>query len=121
MLGLMQDFPLTIEAILRHGERMYGAKTIVTQQAQGSERITLAALAARARQVAGILDRLGVSPEGRVGSFGWNTANHVALYFGVPCTGDGDRASDLRLEQPDARHAVLCAIDGGAVGNIHIG
>jgi fatty-acyl-CoA synthase len=41
MLGLMQDFPLTIEAILRHRERMYGAKTIVTQQAQGSERITL--------------------------------------------------------------------------------
>jgi hypothetical protein len=27
MLGLMQDLPLTIEAILRHGERMYGAKT----------------------------------------------------------------------------------------------
>jgi fatty-acyl-CoA synthase len=60
MLGLMQDFPLTIEAILRHGECMYGTKTMVTQQAEGSERITLAA---RARQVAGILDRLGGEPE----------------------------------------------------------
>jgi hypothetical protein len=27
MLGLMQDLPLTIEAILPHGEHMYGAKT----------------------------------------------------------------------------------------------
>ena len=35
MLGLMQDFPLTIEAILRHGERLYGAKTVVTQRGRG--------------------------------------------------------------------------------------
>lgn len=55
------------------------------------------ALAARARQVAGILDRLGVSPEGRVGSLGRNTANHVALYFGVPCTGRVLHTMNIRL------------------------
>ena len=97
MLGMMQDFPLTIEAILRHGERLYGAKAMVTQQVADTERITLADVAARARQVAGILDRLGVSPDGRVGSFGWNTANHVALYFGVPCTGRVLHTMNIRL------------------------
>jgi fatty-acyl-CoA synthase len=98
MLGLMQDFPLTIEAILRHGERMFGAKSIATQRADGSsERITIADLATRARQVAGVLDRLGVSADGRVGSFGWNTANHAALYFGVPCTGRVLHTMNIRL------------------------
>ncbi|HET6210315.1 MAG TPA: hypothetical protein VFD94_08030, partial [Jatrophihabitans sp.] len=70
MLGLMQDYPLTIESILRHGERFYGARTVLTQRVADQERITFAELAIRARQVAGILDALGVSEGGRVGSFG---------------------------------------------------
>jgi fatty-acyl-CoA synthase len=97
MLGLMQDFPLTIEAILRHGERVYGTKSVVTQRVADTERITVAELGVRSRQVAGVLDTLGVSAEGRVGSFGWNTANHAALYFGVPCTGRVLHTMNIRL------------------------
>jgi fatty-acyl-CoA synthase len=97
MQGLMQDYPLTIEAILRHGERLFGGKRLVTQRAGDRERITMADLGARARQVAGVLDRLGVSADGRVGSFGWNTANHVALYFGVPCSGRVLHTMNIRL------------------------
>ena len=98
MLGLMQDFPLTIEYILRRGERMYGSnRTITTQLAQDQERISFAQLAARSRQVADILDRLGISADGRVGSFGWNSANHAALYFGVPGTGRVLHTLNIRL------------------------
>jgi fatty-acyl-CoA synthase len=98
MLGLMQDFPLTIEYILRRSERMYGSsRTVTTQRVQGREQISFAELAARSRQVAGILDRLGISADGRVGSFGWNTANHVALYFGVPGTGRVLHTLNIRL------------------------
>jgi fatty-acyl-CoA synthase len=98
MLGLMQDFPLTIEYILRRSERLFGSsRTVTTQLAQGQERISFAGLAARSRQVAGILDRLGISADGRVGSFGWNTANHVALYFGVPGTGRVLHTLNIRL------------------------
>ena len=95
--GLMQDYPLTIEAILRHGERMFGGRRLVTQRIPDRERISFADLARRARQVAGVLDSLGVSPDGRVGSFGWNTANHVALYFGVPCSGRVLHTMNIRL------------------------
>jgi acyl-CoA synthetase (AMP-forming)/AMP-acid ligase II len=98
MLGLMQDFPLTIDYILRRSERLYGStRTVTTQLVQGQERISFAELAARARQVAGILDRLGISADGRVGSFGWNTANHAALYFGVPGTGRVLHTLNIRL------------------------
>jgi fatty-acyl-CoA synthase len=97
MLGLMQDVPLTIEYILRRGERMFGNRSITTQLVQGQERITFTDLGARARQVAGILDRLGISADGRVGSFGWNSANHAALYFGVPGTGRVLHTLNIRL------------------------
>ncbi len=97
MLALMQDYPLTIESILRHGERMFGARTVVTQQVGSQERITFAEVGTRARQVAGVLDSLGVTADGRVGSFGWNTANHLALYFGVPCTGRVLHTLNIRL------------------------
>jgi len=97
MLGLMQDVPLTIDSILRRSERMYPTRRLVTQQVADRERITLADLATRSRQVAGILARLGVSAEGRVGSFGWNTANHAALYFGVPGTGRVLHTLNIRL------------------------
>jgi fatty-acyl-CoA synthase len=97
MLGLMQDFPLTIDYILRRGERMYPHRSVTTQLVDGQERISFAELAARSRQVAGVLDRLGVSPDGRVGSFGWNTANHAALYFGVPGTGRVLHTLNIRL------------------------
>ncbi|MEO6702283.1 MAG: long-chain fatty acid--CoA ligase [Jatrophihabitantaceae bacterium] len=111
MLGLMQDYPLTIESILRHGERLYGTKTVLTQQADGQERITFAELATRARQVAGVLDSLGVSEGGRVGSFGWNTANHVALYFGVPCTGRVLHTLNIRLFADQLTYTVEHAED----------
>jgi acyl-CoA synthetase (AMP-forming)/AMP-acid ligase II len=38
-----------------------------------------------------------VSPKSRVGSFGWNTANHVALYFRAPCTGRVLHTMNIRL------------------------
>ncbi len=111
MLGLMQDVPLTIDSILRRSERMYPTRGIVTQQAAARERITLADLAVRSRQVAAVLDRLGVSAAGRVGSFGWNTANHAALYFGVPGTGRVLHTLNIRLFPEQLVYTVAHAED----------
>jgi fatty-acyl-CoA synthase len=111
MLGLMQDAPLTIESILRRGERYFADKTIATSTAAGLERITFADLAVRTRQAAGILDTLGVSEGGRVGTFGWNTANHMAMYFGVPCTGRVLHTMNIRLFPEQLRYTVDHAED----------
>ena len=93
----MQSVPLTIGSILRRGERYFATKSITTTRADGTERITYADLAIRARQAAGILGTLGVSAGGRVGSYGWNTANHLALYFAVPGTGRVLHTLNIRL------------------------
>ncbi len=44
-----------------------------------------------------MLDDLGVSADGRVGTFGWNTARHLELYFGVPCSGRVVHTLNIRL------------------------
>ena len=87
MLGLMQDTPLTTNWIFDRANQYFGAKEIVTRTATGLERASFATVAAEARKVASAIDALGISPDGRVGTFGWNTARHVGLYFAIPGTG----------------------------------
>jgi fatty-acyl-CoA synthase len=87
MLGLMQDIPLTTNWIFERGVEYFGAKEVVTRTATDVRRVSFADVAADARRIAGALDLLGVSADGRVGTFGWNTARHLALYFAIPGTG----------------------------------
>src|SRR3954464_10302287 len=87
MDGLMQDFPLTINWIYSRAAQYYGGKQIVTRTAKGIERSTYADVLRDARRVAGYLDSVGVSPDGRVGTFGWHSARHLALYLGIPGSG----------------------------------
>jgi acyl-CoA synthetase (AMP-forming)/AMP-acid ligase II len=87
MLGLMQDTPLTINWIFDRGVRYFGGKEVVTRTADGLRRDSFAEVAAETRRIASALDTLGVSDQGRVGTFGWNTARHLGLYFAIPGTG----------------------------------
>ncbi|GAB2470358.1 long-chain fatty acid--CoA ligase [Jatrophihabitans fulvus] len=88
MLGLMQDHPLTINWIYSRAQRFYPEREVVTRTATGAlERSTFADVCADARKVAGYLDSIGVSADGRVGTFAWNTARHLALYLAIPGSG----------------------------------
>jgi len=40
---------------------------------------------------------LGISEDGRVASFAWNTARHLELYFAAPCTGRVLHTLNIRL------------------------
>ena len=44
-----------------------------------------------------MLDALGVSADGRVGTFAWNSARHLELYFAAPCTGRVLHTLNIRL------------------------
>ena len=46
-----------------------------------------------------MLDNLGVSADGRVGTFAWNSARHLELYFAAPCTGRVLHTLNIRLSQ----------------------
>jgi fatty-acyl-CoA synthase len=97
MQGLMQDYPLTLVHLFERNERFFGAKTITTAAGAGLERTTYAEWAQRTRTLGGVLDALGISADGRVATFGWNTARHLELYFAAPCTGRVLHTLNIRL------------------------
>jgi fatty-acyl-CoA synthase len=97
MKGLMQDVPLAIPHLFERAEKYFGHKTIVTATGSGRDRTTYAGWAARTRRLGGVLDGLGISADGRVATFAWNTARHLELYFAAPCTGRVLHTLNIRL------------------------
>ena len=87
MQGLMQDYPLTLPHLFGRAEQLFSDKEVVTATATGIERTTYGDWAERTRRLGGVLDDLGISDDGRVATFAWNTARHLELYFAAPCTG----------------------------------
>jgi fatty-acyl-CoA synthase len=97
MKGLMQSTPLTINYLFDRAEKYHRDKTIVTATGTGRERITYEDWAGRTRRLGGVLADLGVSSDGRVATFAWNTARHLELYFAAPCTGRVLHTLNIRL------------------------
>ena len=97
MLGLMQDRPLALPHVFHRAEQYFGHKSIVTADAAGETRTTVAEWAQRVRRLATVLDTLDVSADGRVGTFCWNTGRHLELYLAAPCTGRVLHTLNIRL------------------------
>jgi fatty-acyl-CoA synthase len=97
MKGLMQDTPLTITHLFDRVERYFAHKEIVTATGSGRERTTYGQWAERTRRLGGVLDTLGISADGRVATFAWNTARHLELYFAAPCSGRVLHTLNIRL------------------------
>ncbi|MBC3190634.1 long-chain fatty acid--CoA ligase [Pseudonocardia sp. C8] len=97
MLGLMQDRSLTLPHVFHRAEQLFGHKTVVTAAPSGETATTIAELCGRVRRLATVLDDLGITADGRVGTFCWNTARHLELYLAAPCTGRVLHTLNIRL------------------------
>ncbi|GAA2383406.1 long-chain fatty acid--CoA ligase [Streptomyces glaucosporus] len=99
MLSTMQDVPLTVSRILRHGSTVHGKSRITTWTGEGEpQRRTFAEVGARAAQLAHALrDELGVARDDRVATLMWNNAEHVEAYFAIPAMGSVLHTLNLRL------------------------
>ncbi|CAB4345878.1 MAG: long-chain-fatty-acid--CoA ligase [Actinobacteria bacterium] len=97
MKGLMQDGPLVLTNLFDRAEKLFPAKEIITATAAGSERETYGEWAERTRRLGGVLDDLGISADGRVATFAWNSARHLELYFAAPCSGRVLHTLNIRL------------------------
>ena len=107
----MQDFPLTIGLILRHGERVHSDSEVVTFEGDGSRRATFADIAARAERLAAALRRLGIQHGDRVGTFQWNTQEHLEAYLAVPTMGAVLHTLNIRLFPEQLTYVVNHAED----------
>ncbi len=99
MLSTMQDAPLLISGILRHGQSVYGDSRVITIVGPAGESVeaTFGEVAARAEQLAKALARLGIGDGDRVGTFLWNNQTHLEAYLGVPGIGAVLHTLNLRL------------------------
>ncbi len=84
MLGLMQDWPLTVDKILDHAKNWHGAREVVTRSVEGPiVRTTYADIHARAKRVSSVLQGWGVQVGDRIGTLAWNTGNHIETWYGI--------------------------------------
>ncbi len=107
----MQDYPLTMVQLFDRAERYRPEGSIVTVTANGRERTTYGVWAERTRRLGGVLDALGISADGRVATFAWNTARHLELYFAAPCTGRVLHTLNIRLFAEQLTYVVNHAAD----------
>ncbi|QEV22390.1 long-chain fatty acid--CoA ligase [Streptomyces alboniger] len=99
MLSTMQDVPLTVTRILRHGSTVHGTSQVVTWTGEGApQRRSFREIGERAAQLAHALrEDLGVSDDDRIATFMWNNSEHVEAYYAVPCMGAILHTLNLRL------------------------
>ncbi len=98
LTGLMMNYPLTIDRVLEHGNRLYPYKQIKTKQPDGSLHVyTYRDLYRRVKRLGNVLEGLGVGAGDRVGTFAWNNFQHLELYFGAPGAGAVVHTLNIRL------------------------
>ena len=97
MRSTMQDAPLLIRDIVRHGQWMYADKEVFTATPTGVVSETFAEVAANAERLASALTRLGVTRDDRVATLMWNNAAHMEVYLAVPSMGAILHTLNLRL------------------------
>ncbi|GGI92983.1 fatty-acyl-CoA synthase [Saccharopolyspora subtropica] len=97
MFSTMQDGPLSIARILRHGTGPHGGAEVVTWTGEGARRTSYAEIGRRTAQLAHALRGLGVTGDERVATFMWNNSEHLEAYFAVPSMGAVLHTLNIRL------------------------
>jgi fatty-acyl-CoA synthase len=107
----MQEFQLTIPAIMRHGVSVYGASECVTWTGALPRRASYAQVAQNAGRLARALARLGIGANDPVATFCWNNQEHLEAYFGVPGMGAVLHTLNIRLPGAQVAQIVSHAAD----------
>jgi fatty-acyl-CoA synthase len=84
MLGLMQNWPLTVDKIMSHAAVNHPNREVVTRSVEGPiTRTTYAAIDARAKQVSNALKAEGIGMGDRVATLAWNSGRHMEVWYGA--------------------------------------
>ena len=93
----MMDRPLLISDIFEHGRRLFADSKVITVGEGGDRTASYAEVAERTEKLAKALRRLGVEREDRVGTFCWNSQEHLEAYFAISCMGAVMHTLNIRL------------------------
>jgi acyl-CoA synthetase (AMP-forming)/AMP-acid ligase II len=112
MNGLMMDYPLTLSAIFRRAEALFGSQEIVSRNPDKTiHRYDYREWADRTRRLAAALVEFGINPGDRVATLAWNHGAHLEAYFAVPLMGGVLHTLNLRLHPDELAFIVNHADD----------
>jgi fatty-acyl-CoA synthase len=119
VLSTMQDVPLTVTRILRHGMTIHGKSQVTTWTGEDEpQRRSFAEVGRRATQLANALrDELGVADDERIATLMWNNAEHVEAYLAIPSMGAILHTLNLRLPPEQLVWIVQHAADRVVIAN----
>jgi fatty-acyl-CoA synthase len=84
VLGLMQNWPLTVDRILDHAKAWHGDREVVSRSVEGPiVRTTYAGIHERAKRLSNALRGLGVQTGDRVATLAWNTGRHIEAWYAI--------------------------------------
>ena len=84
MHGLMMESELLISSILRHADKNFGDREIVSVTADNPlHRYTYADCCRRTRQLANAIDKLGLDHGDRIATLAWNDYRHLEAYYAI--------------------------------------
>jgi fatty-acyl-CoA synthase len=107
----MQHCDLRISSILEHGRRVWGRSLVLTCEGDTSRSASYAAVGERAHRLALALSRLGIRQGDRVGTFMWNSQEHLEAYLAVPAMGAVLHTLNIRLFQEQLVYVINHAED----------
>jgi fatty-acyl-CoA synthase len=106
MRSTMQDAPLLVREILRHGAQVHGRSEVVTFEGDAFRRTSFAGVAERAGKLANGLVGLGVGHGDRVGTFCFNHQEHVEAYLAIPSMGSVLHTLNIRLFPEQLKYVI---------------
>ncbi|HZA09138.1 fatty acid--CoA ligase [Mycobacterium sp.] len=121
MDSTMQDFPLTVTGILRHGTRVHGDRTVITATGAGYRETSYCDFGGRVARLAHGLRELGVTGDQRVGTFMWNNQEHLEAYFAIPCMGAVLHTLNIRLAGEQIAFIANQAEDEVVIADVSVG
>jgi fatty-acyl-CoA synthase len=116
MHGLMMNDQLTLPAVYRRAETLFGGREVISELADKSvQRTTYQAVLRRARKLAVALRQLGVRPGDRVATLAWNHHRHLEAYFGITAGGAVLHTLNLRMHANDLAYIANHADDRAVI------
>jgi len=112
---MQDDFQLTITSILRHGATVHASSECVTWLGDRGRHTSYAEIARNAERLAAALTDLGIGAGDRVGTFCWNSQEHLEAYYAVPCMGAVLHTINIRLPAAQAAYIVNHAEDRAVI------
>ncbi|HEY1579005.1 MAG TPA: fatty acid--CoA ligase [Terracidiphilus sp.] len=97
MPSTMSDYQLTIGSIFEHGVRVHAESEVITWMGDHPRRATYREVGERVRRLACALQRLGIRPGDRVGTFCWNHQEHIEAYYSISSMGAVAHTLNIRL------------------------